>query len=213
MPRKQVAKNILSAEAGLDGQRMRRCDFNEEDFKTLKSGTEALKSAPLFIDDTSGLSLSKLRARCRRLRHFNDIQLVIVDYLQLMQGSPGFKNREQEVAEISRGLKNLARDLKIPIIALSQLNRAMEGRDVQDKRPQLSDLRESGAIEQDADVVIMLYRQEYYDLGRDSKTENTGEALVLKNRNGPVGKVALTFQKDILRFDTYMPETHAAAGG
>ena len=213
MPREQVAKNLLCALTRLPGQRMRRYDFNEQDFEILKSGTAALNSAPLFIDDTSGLSLSQLRARCRRLRRFEKIELVIVDYLQLMQGSPFAKNREQEVAELSRGLKALARDLRIPVIVLSQLNRAAERRENEDKRPQLADLRESGAIEQDADVVIMLYRQEYYDLGSNAKSENTGEALVLKNRNGPVGKVALTFLKDILLFESYSPETHSAAGG
>lgn len=213
MPGEQVAKNILCAQSELQGQKMRRCIFDKEELVRLDYGIKQVKPAPLFIDDTSGLSLGQLRARCRRLHHFNDIKLVIVDYLQLMQGSPFAKNREQEVSELSRGLKALARDLRIPVIVLSQLNRAAERRENEDKRPQLADLRESGAIEQDADVVIMLYRQEYYDLGSNTKNENTGEALVLKNRNGPVGKVTLTFRKDILSFESYTQQTDSVAGG
>jgi replicative DNA helicase len=213
MPAEQVAKNILCAEACLDGQKMRRYDFTEEEFECLKSANKALEQAPIFIDDTSGLSISQLRARCRRLRHREKIALVVVDYLQLMRGSALRRDsREQEVAEISRGLKQIARDLEIPVIVLSQLNRSAERRENDDKRPQLSDLRESGAIEQDADVVIMLYRQEYYDLAQNAQRVNVGEALVQKNRNGPVGQVKLTFRKDILRFDSYLPEHDAAAG-
>jgi len=136
---------------------------------------------------------------------------VVIDYLQLMKGSGRTDSREQEVSEISRSLKALSRELRIPIIVLSQLNRSAEKRDNEDKRPQLSDLRESGAIEQDADVVIMLYRPEYYDIEKNTNNVNIGEALVLKNRNGPVGQVKLSFHKDILRFESYTPE-HAAAG-
>lgn len=213
MPREQVAKNILCAVTRLPGQKMRRCDFNEQDFAELKLGTDALKFAPILIDDSSAISLSQLRARCRRLRRHHDIALIIVDYLQLMRGTQGPRiNREQEVAELSRGLKALARDLRVPVIVLSQLNRAAERRESEEKRPQLADLRESGAIEQDADVVIMLYRQEYYDLEGNAKTKNTGEALVLKNRNGPVGKVPLTFLKDILLFEGYRQNPEVAAG-
>jgi replicative DNA helicase len=212
MPREQVAKNILCAIAELHGQKMRRYDFNEAEFATLQGAVEALRLSPMYIDDTSGLSLSQLRARCRRLRHFHGIELIIIDYLQLMRGSPNMKSREQEVADISRGLKALSRDLRIPVIVLSQLNRSAERRENEDKRPQLSDLRESGAIEQDADVVIMLYRPEYYDLDGNAKTQNTGEALVMKNRNGPVGKVQLTFRKDILRFESYAQQPDVAAG-
>ena len=214
MPSAQVARNILCAEAGLDSQKMRRYDFTEEEFECLKSYNKALEQAPLFVDDTSALTLSQLRARCRRLHHRNGIRLVVVDYLQLMRGSSLRRdNREQEVAELSRGLKALARDLKIPVIVLSQLNRSAERRENEDKRPQLSDLRESGAIEQDADVVIMLYRAEYYEVDQLAKNVNIGEALVLKNRNGPTGKVKLTFLKNVLRFETYTPEHDAVAAG
>ncbi|MFH0939281.1 MAG: replicative DNA helicase [Planctomycetota bacterium] len=214
MPREQVAKNILCAEAELDSQKMRRYEFNEEEFECLKSANKALEQAPIYIDDSSGISLSQLRARCRRLRHRHQIRLVVVDYMQLMRGTSLSRreSREQEVAEISRGLKALARDLEIPVIVVSQLNRSAERRENDDKRPQLTDLRESGAIEQDADVVIMLYRPEYYDLTQNANSKNIGEALVLKNRNGPVGQIKLTFRKDILRFDSYTPEDHIAAG-
>jgi replicative DNA helicase len=212
MPSEQVAKNILCAEAGLDGRKMRRYDFNEDEFERLKWANKALEQAPIFIDDTSGLSISQLRARCRRLKHRHDIRMIVVDYLQLMKS--GLKNapREQEVAEISRSLKQIARDLRIPVIVLSQLNRSAEKRENDDKRPQLSDLRESGSIEQDADVVIMLYRPEYYVLDQNAQSKNKGEALILKNRNGPVGQVVLTFRKDILRFDSYHPDHDVAAG-
>jgi len=215
MPSAQVAKNILCAEADLNGQKMRNYDFTPEEFACLKSASAALEQAPLFIDDTSALSLSQLRARCRRLKHRHDIRLVVVDYLQLMRGPAGGRrdNREQEVAELSRGLKALARDLSIPVIVLSQLNRSAERRENEDKRPQLSGLRESGAIEQDADVVIMLYRPEYYDISQNAQNVNIGEALVLKNRNGPTDKVKLTFLKNVLRFETYMPEDEAVAAG
>jgi replicative DNA helicase len=212
MPKEQVAKNILSAVSGIPGQKMRRFDLTPEEFDDFQNSQKALREAPIFIDDSSALSVSQVRARCRRLRHRHSISLVIVDYLQLMRGSPNAKSREQEVAEISRGLKAIARDLQIPVIVLSQLNRSAERRENEDKRPQLSDLRESGAIEQDADIVIMLYRPEYYDLEGNEKTRNTGEALVMKNRNGPVGRVQLTFQKDILRFQSYAQQPEAAAG-
>jgi replicative DNA helicase len=129
-----------------------------------------------------------------------------------MKGSDNAKSREQEVAEISRGLKSIARDLELPVIVLSQLNRSAEKRDEGDKRPQLSDLRESGSIEQDADVVIMLCRPAYYDNEKNSNSINVGEALVMKNRNGPVGSVKMTFLKDILRFESYAPEHDMAAG-
>jgi replicative DNA helicase len=212
MPCEQVAKNILCAEAGLDGRKMRRYDFSEDEFERLKWANKALEQAPIFIDDTAGLSISQLRARCRRLKHRHDIRLVVIDYLQLMKS--GLKNapREQEVAEISRSLKQIARDLRIPVIVLAQLNRSVEKREDGEKKPQLSDLRESGSIEQDADVVIMLYRPEYYVLDQNAQSKNKGEALILKNRNGPVGQVVLTFRKDILRFDSYHPDHDVAAG-
>jgi replicative DNA helicase len=212
MPAEQVAKNILAAEARVAGQKLRRYEFSEEEFDNVKSANIALQAAPIFIDDTSGISLGQLRSRLRRLKQRQNIALAVIDYLQLMKGNPNTKSREQEVAEISRGLKSIARDLEIPIVVLSQLNRSAEKRENDDKRPQLSDLRESGSIEQDADVVIMLYRSEYWDMERNANMVNVGEALVMKNRNGPVGTVKVTFLKDILRFESYVPEQNVAAG-
>jgi len=212
MPAEQVAKNILAAEARVAGQKLRRYEFSEEEFADVRQANMALQAAPIFIDDTSGISVGQLRSRCRRLKQRQNISLIVVDYLQLMKGSASAKSREQEVAEISRGLKSIARDLEVPVIVLSQLNRSAEKRESEDKKPQLSDLRESGSIEQDADVVIMLYRPEYWDMERNANTVNVGEALVMKNRNGPVGSVKITFLKDILRFESYVPEQNVAAG-
>lgn len=213
MPKEQVAKNILCAQAEIPGYKMRRYEFSEKEYEKVQFFGKVLQQAPIYIDDTSALSISALRARCRRLRHRHDVRLVVVDYLQLMRGPANRRDsREQEVAEISRSLKSIARDLKIPLVVLSQLNRSAEKRENDDKRPQLSDLRESGAIEQDADVVIMLYRAEYYDLEQNAKNINVGEALILKNRNGPVGQVKLTFHKDILRFSSHVPDHEAVAG-
>ena len=214
MPKEQVAKNILCAEARVSGYKMRNYNLNDEEYENTVSASKALQIAPLHIDDTSGLSVDQLRARCRRLKHRHDIGLVVIDYLQLMSPPAGAKrgNRQEEVSEISRGLKSISRELNIPMIVLSQLNRSMEKREGDDKRPALSDLRDSGAIEQDADVVIMLYREEYYDIEKNKSHINIGEALVLKNRNGAVGMSKLTFIKDELRFESYSPD-HSPAGG
>jgi len=212
MPAEQVAKNILAAESRVAGQKLRRYEFSEEEYEDVRQANKGLQNVPIFIDDSSGISIGQLRSRCRRLKQRQNIALVVVDYLQLMKGSDNAKSREQEVAEISRGLKSIARDLELPVIVLSQLNRSAEKREDGDKRPQLSDLRESGSIEQDADVVIMLYRPAYYDNEKNSSSINVGEALVMKNRNGPVGSVKMTFLKDILRFESYAPEHDMAAG-
>jgi replicative DNA helicase len=208
MPKEQVAKNIVCAEARVSGYKMRNYSFDESEYNEVVSASRVLQQAPIHIDDTSGLTVEQLRARCRRLKHRHGIGLVIVDYLQLMAPSPGSKrgNRQEEVSEISRGLKGIARELNVPMIVLSQLNRSMEKRDNDDRRPALSDLRDSGAIEQDADVVIMLYREEYYDIEQNKENINHGEALVQKNRNGAVGMAKLTFIKDQLRFESYFPD-------
>ena len=214
MPKEQVAKNILCAEAQVSGYKMRNYNLNEDEYAEVVSASKTLQIAPIHIDDTSGLSVDQLRARCRRLKHRHNIGLVVVDYLQLMSPSAGTKrgNRQEEVSDISRGLKSISRELNIPMIVLSQLNRSMEKRDNDDKRPALSDLRDSGAIEQDADVVIMLYREEYYDIQKNQEHVNIGEALVLKNRNGAVGMTKLTFIKDELRFESYTPDQSPAGG-
>lgn len=214
MPKEQVAKNILCAESKVSGYKMRNFNLNEEEYENVVEASKTLQNAPLHIDDTSGLAVDQLRARCRRLKHRHNIGLVVIDYLQLMSPPAGSKrgNRQEEVSEISRGLKAISRELNIPMIVLSQLNRSMEKRDNDDKRPALSDLRDSGAIEQDADVVIMLYREEYYDIQKNQDHVNHGEALVLKNRNGAVGMAKLTFIKDELRFESYFPNQTPPGG-
>ena len=154
---------------------------------------------PIFVDDAAGLSITQLRAKCRRLKQKHDIQLVVVDYLQLMTAGGKVESRQQEISTISRGLKGLAREIKVPVIALSQLNRDVENRD--DHRPRMSDLRESGAIEQDADVIILLHRDEYYK----PTEENAGLAqiIIAKQRNGPTGDVTLRFFRDFMRFENF----------
>ena len=152
-------------------------DYNDDEYERAQLFGKALQAAPIFVDDTSALSVSALRAHCRRLRHRSKVELIVVDYLQLMRGTSGKKetNRQEEVSEISRGLKSIARDLSMPIVVLSQLNRSAEKRENEDKRPQLSDLRESGAIEQDADVVIMLYDPNYWDIENKSRAVTVGD--------------------------------------
>jgi replicative DNA helicase len=180
--------------------------MNNEDWQRLARAAGKLSEADIFIDDTPGLSVLELRAKCRRLKAEHDVGLVIVDYLQLMQASGGLRNnanREQEIAHISRSLKGLAKELDLPVVALSQLNRAVENRGG-DKRPQLSDLRESGSIEQDADVVSFIYRAERYGITVDEQgnsTEGIAEIIIEKQRNGPIGTVELAFVKQYARFE------------
>jgi replicative DNA helicase len=210
MPKEQLAKNILCADARVDGEKMRTCAFSEEEYDQVRSAGEMLRQAPLFVNDGGALTPPALRAQCRRLRHREKLGLVVVDYLQLMRSARRSDSREQEVAEISRELKGVARELNIPVIAVSQLNRAPEGRS--DKRPQLSDLRESGALEQDADVVILLYREEYYERGEGEvplEAQNVAEVIIAKNRNGRVGTVKFTFFKEFLRFEAHSPAVPA----
>jgi len=180
-----------------------------------------LAHAPIFVDDTPGLGLLEMRAKARRLKAEHDLGLIIVDYLQLMSGPAGTENRQQEVSQISRGLKALAKELGVPVVALSQLSRAPEQRTGDDKgRPQLSDLRESGAIEQDADVIMFIFRQEVYaerdETGRlkDPSLEGRAEIIIGKQRNGPIGSVRLFFHKHYTRFDNFQarPEMGGAAG-
>ena len=173
-------------------------------FEGLRFGAEGdtlgeMDEVPLYIDDTSSMTILELRNKARRAAHDHDIGLIIIDYLQLLQGSDRYAgNRVQEVTEISRGLKTLARELEIPVIALAQLNRQVTGRD--DPRPNLSDLRESGSIEQDADLVMMLHRPDYYHHEEDYEPTNITELIIAKHRNGPVGTVELYFHPELLRF-------------
>ncbi len=200
MSKEQLARNMLCSHARLDSHRLRRGLLQEKDHVRLALAVGTLSEAPIFVDDTPGLGLLELRAKARRLRAQRKIKLVIVDYLQLM-GAPPADSREQQISAISRGLKTLARELGIPIIAVSQLNRGVERRD--DHRPRMADLRESGAIEQDADVVLLLHREAYYTSRESDEEEDTrAELIVAKQRNGPTGKVLLTFLKEFVRFES-----------
>jgi replicative DNA helicase len=193
----QLVNRMISAEAELDSEKLKKGNLAPHEWTQLHQRIDRLMRAPIFIDDTPALSILELRAKCRRLKQQHDIQMVVIDYLQLMQGDggKGGGNREQEIASISRALKNLAKELNVPVIALSQLSRAVETRGG-DKRPQLSDLRESGSIEQDADMVAFLYRPEYYGFTQDeagNSVQGIGEVIVAKNRSGSLDTIQLRF--------------------
>jgi replicative DNA helicase len=205
MSDQQLIQRLLTMEARVDAQAARTGRLKDDEFKRLIEAASRLFKAKIFIDDTPALSVMEMRSKCRRLKSEHDIDLIIVDYLQLMRGNTNDRNsnREQEIATISRGLKGLAKELNVPVIALAQLSRAVEQRGG-NKRPQLSDLRESGSIEQDADVVCFLYRPEYYGITADEEgkpTEGIGEVIIGKQRNGPVGDVKLQFVKEYARFE------------
>jgi len=197
MPTSQLIQRMLCAEANIDAGRMRTGYLQGDDWPKLTTSVGMLSERKIFIDDSAAITTNEIRAKCRRLKREKGLDLVIVDYLQLI--SPGQRrreNRQVEVAEISRALKQIAKELEVPVIALSQLSRSVEQR--QDKRPMLSDLRESGAIEQDADIVAFLYRDDYYDKETDRK--NIIEIIIAKQRNGPVGTVELVFLKNFNKF-------------
>jgi replicative DNA helicase len=207
MGKQQLAERLLSSNSGVDGQKIRRNQLSEEELRRLQETAAELSAAPMFIDDTPGLSILELRAKARRLVSQHDIKMIMIDYLQLLS-SPGSESRTQEVSLISRSVKGLARELNLPVLVLSQLNRNPEGRE--SKRPMLSDLRESGSIEQDADVVMMLHREDYYHHDDEWKTENAdklgvSELIIAKQRNGPTGTVNLQFNKETVRFHTAAP--------
>ncbi|MCD6080649.1 MAG: replicative DNA helicase [Candidatus Omnitrophica bacterium] len=197
MSKENLVHRMLCSHARVNAHKVRSGFLSPEDWTRLTSAAGKLLEAPIFIDDTTGINVLELRAKARRLKAHHDIKLLIVDYLQLMRSLSRAENRQQEISEISRSLKDLARELDIPVIAISQLSRATEQR--QDKRPQLSDLRESGAIEQDADVVILLFRKEYYYPSEENK--GIAEVIIAKQRNGPVGVVKLAFIKEYTRFE------------
>ena len=215
---------MLSAEAGIQLQHMRKGTMREEDWTRLASTMGRISDAPLFIDDSPNMSLMEIRAKCRRLKQRNNLKLVVIDYLQLMTSGKRVESRQQEVSEFSRQIKLLAKELDIPVVAISQLNRGSEQRT--DKKPQLSDLRESGSIEQDADIVLFIYREDYYlaakapaedhpdfaawqeEMGR---AYGRAEVIVAKQRHGATGKVKLKFDAKITRFSDhaeadYLPE-------
>jgi replicative DNA helicase len=210
MPREQLASRLLASDAGVDVSKIRSGNIGKDDWINLTESASKLGHLPLWLDDTPAIGLLDVRARVRRLqaeisRRGSDgpkaerLGLVVIDYLQLMSGRPGAQSREQEISELSRGLKQLAKEMGVAVIALSQLNRSVETRTTKDKRPQLSDLRESGAIEQDADCILFIYRDDYYNA--DSTEPNTAELIVAKQRNGPTGKVMLHFNKACTRFE------------
>lgn len=197
MSKEQLTTRMLCTEAQVDMQRVRTGYLKDADFPKLAEATETIYEAPIYIDDTPAITILELRAKCRRLKAEGNLALVIVDYLQLMTGRQNKGNvREQEISGISRSLKALAKELNVPVIALSQLNRALEGRD--NKRPRLSDLRESGAIEQDADVIGFIYRDEVYK--KDTRDRGVAELIIGKQRNGPTGTVKLSFKIEYTRF-------------
>ncbi|HUT30164.1 MAG TPA: replicative DNA helicase [Sedimentisphaerales bacterium] len=201
MGSQQLAERFLCSIGEVDAQKVRKGMLSEEDDERLRRACAELYEAPIYIDDTSTLTPLELRAKCRRLKSLYDIRCVMVDYLQLMHlGSGRVESRQQEITTISRYLKALARELNIPVVVLSQLNRAPEGRE--GHRPRMSDLRESGSIEQDADVVMLLHREDYYRRGEDNYQEtNTAELIIAKQRNGPTGSVELIFRERFTRFE------------
>lgn len=209
MSRQQVAQRILCSRGRIDSHRLRRGMLNEHEIRQLQMICDELRDAPLFIDDTAGMTVLELRAKARRLWLQHKIEAIFIDYLQLMY-TPGAESRQQEIAIISRGLKALGRELNVPIISLAQLNRGTEGRD--GHRPRMSDLRESGAIEQDADVVALLHRPSYYD---PNEEPNVAEVILAKQRNGPTGTVKLHFDARSTRFDnlSMAPEPYSYSGG
>jgi replicative DNA helicase len=206
MSKESLVQRMLTSEARIDAQRLRKGMLRDDDFPRLARAAGILSSAPVWIDDTPGMTILEMRSKARRLKADADIGMIIVDYLQLMAGPSNSENRQQEVSQISRGLKALAKELAVPVVALSQLSRAPEQRTGDNKRPQLSDLRESGAIEQDADLIMFLYRQEFYDgpVDKDGNSlEGKSEVIVGKQRNGPIGIVNLHFHKQYTRFESF----------
>lgn len=211
MSKEQIALRMLCSEAQVDGSLLRKGMLRDSDFPRLTQAAGVLSESPIFVDDTPGISALEMRAKARRLRAEKGVGLVIVDYLQLMRGRQGpDRSREQEISEISRSLKALAKELNVPVMALSQLNRRVEERG--DKIPQLSDLRESGAIEQDADLILFIYRDEVYNRSPDNPKKGTAEIIVGKHRNGPTGKVILTFLPQFATFENYSGRVEVLEG-
>ena len=196
MSKEQLVNRLFSLESRVDAQILRSGNLNDSDWEKLIEGADVIGKSHLIIDDTPGISISELRSKCRKYKLEHDLKLVIIDYLQLMTGSGRTDSRQQEISDISRSLKGLARELNVPVIALSQLSRAVEQRP--DHRPMLSDLRESGAIEQDADVVMFIYRDDYYN--KDTDMKNIAEIIIAKQRNGPIGTVNLVWLPQYTKF-------------
>ncbi|MEI8175756.1 MAG: replicative DNA helicase [Candidatus Omnitrophota bacterium] len=208
MSKEQLTQRILCSHAKVNAHKVRTGFLSQSDWPRLTNAAGKLSEAPIYIDDTPALSMLELRAKARRFKSQHGVKLIVVDYLQLMRGPQRVENRQQEISEISRSLKALARELNVPLIAISQLSRAVEQRT--DHRPQLSDLRESGAIEQDADVVVLLLREEYY--GETEENKGIAEVIIAKQRNGPVGTVKLAFIPDYARFDNLARDAKSTSG-
>lgn len=210
MPGDAIAMRMMSSLGRVDQHKVRTGKLSDEDWPRITSAVNMLSEASMFIDDTPALSPTELRARARRLaREHGQLGLIVIDYLQLMQVPGNKENRTTEISEISRSLKTLAKELHVPVIALSQLNRSLEQRT--DKRPMMSDLRESGAIEQDADVIIFIYRDEVYN--KESPNKGIAEIIIAKQRNGPIGDLRLTFKGQYTRFDNYASDYYDSSGG
>lgn len=199
MPNEQIAMRMLASLGRINSGKVRSGKLDDDDWPRLTSAMTLLAEAPIFVDDTPAITVMELRSRARRLQREHGLDMIIIDYLQLMQGPEGNENRATEISNITRGLKAMAKELNIPVIALSQLNRSLEQRP--DKRPIMSDLRESGAIEQDADVIFFIYRDEVYN--EDSLDKGIAEIIIGKQRNGPVGRVRLTFLGQYTKFENY----------
>jgi replicative DNA helicase len=206
MSETELAQRFVASQARVKGEELRKGRVAEHRWAKIVEASARLANAPLFIDDSSDVGMLEIRAKARRLHQQHELGLVIVDYLQLMRPDHTIESRVQQVGEMSRGLKILARELSVPVIALSQLSRAVESRT--DKRPILSDLRESGQIEQDADLVAFIYREEYYD--KDSEREGIADIIIAKHRNGALGDVELTFAKEYPKFLNYAGDRYAA---
>jgi len=205
MPGEQLTLRMLSSMGRVDQHKVRTGQLSDEDWPRIATAVKIFADVPMFIDDSPGLTPNEVRSRARRLvREHGDLGLIVIDYLQLMQGSGKNENRTNEVSEMSRSLKALAKELSVPIIVLSQLNRSLEQRP--NKRPIMSDLRESGAIEQDADVIIFIYRDEVYN--KESEDKGTAEIIIAKQRNGPIGTVRLTFLGKYTRFENFVPDVY-----
>jgi replicative DNA helicase len=199
MSKQQLAQRMLCSRGQIDAHKLRKGMLNSQEYTKLATVVGELAKAPIWVDDSACLTPLELRAKARRLKHQHDIKCIMIDYMQLID-NPGPDNRQQQITEISRAVKSVARELNIPVVCLSQLNRAPEGRD--GHRPRMSDLRESGSIEQDADVVMLLHREDYYRMNEpDFQPENTADVIVAKQRNGPTGTLKLAFASRTTRFE------------
>jgi replicative DNA helicase len=205
MPSQQLAFRMISSLGRVDQTHLRTGNFPDEDWSRINTAVQLMSEAPIYIDDTPSLSPTEIRARSRRLQREHGLGLIVIDYLQLMQVHGSTENRATEISEISRNLKSLAKELSVPVIALSQLNRSVEQRT--DKRPVMSDLRESGAIEQDADVILFIYREEVYN--QDTPRKGIADIAIAKQRNGPIGDFPLTFVGRYTKFENWVPETYS----